>query len=113
MTKGTISISHFHHFSAFSMNVTENISYNATEQDVDKRAKYLGGERKWMKAHEPWMIQIVPGLILGNLESSWNTEMHMKNRVKVIISISDAQWGRWGVRREGQLQPIITNEFRL
>ena len=91
MTKGTISISHFHHFWAFGMNVTENISCNATEQDMDKKAEYLGRERKWMKAHEPWMIQIVPGLTLGNLESSWNTEMHMKNRVNAIISISDAR----------------------
>ncbi|CAG8025840.1 unnamed protein product [Penicillium nalgiovense] len=41
------------------------------------------------------MRQIVPGLILGNVQSSWNIEMLAENCFKAVVSLSDGLWGRW------------------
>ncbi|KAJ5784061.1 dual specificity phosphatase Yvh1 [Penicillium psychrosexuale] len=82
------------------MNVTENMSENITDKDIqNKKDKQIEREKKLQKAFEPWMIQIVPGLILGNASSSWNTEMLVNNRVKSIISLSQCPWGEWSQTR--------------
>ncbi|KAJ6177732.1 dual specificity protein phosphatase 5 [Penicillium mononematosum] len=69
---------------------------NVAEKDIRKKSeKEIESEKKWQKAYAPRMRQIVSGLILGNVQSSWNIEMLAANRIKAVVSLSDGSWGRW------------------
>ncbi|KAE8348557.1 dual specificity phosphatase [Aspergillus coremiiformis] len=45
----------------------------------------------------PWMVEIEPGLFLGNMRSSWDLPAIQANNIKAIVSLlhmSAAQWAR-------------------
>ncbi|OQE11220.1 hypothetical protein PENFLA_c077G04119 [Penicillium flavigenum] len=71
-----------------SENVAEKDIRNESEKEIEK-------QKKWQNAYAPRTRQIVPGLILGNVQSSWNIEMLAENRIKAVVSLSDESWGRW------------------
>ncbi|KAJ6007538.1 dual specificity phosphatase Yvh1 [Penicillium herquei] len=51
--------------------------------------------KKWKMAYKARMRQIVPGLVLGNVEASHRREMLEENRINAIVSLTDAQWVWW------------------
>ncbi|KAF2477154.1 dual specificity phosphatase, partial [Lindgomyces ingoldianus] len=46
-------------------------------------------------AHAARMREIVPGLLLGNVEASHHREMLRENRINAIVSLTDARWVWW------------------
>ncbi|KAJ5173551.1 dual specificity phosphatase Yvh1 [Penicillium coprophilum] len=71
------------------------MSHNAAEMDIQIETERIERERKWEQYSIPRMTQIVPGLVLGNVQSSWNIKMLMDNRIKAIVSLSDGPWALW------------------
>jgi dual specificity phosphatase 12 len=57
-------------------------------------------ERKWQMAYTARMREIIPGLVLGNVEASHNRGMLRENGIKAIISLTNVQMGRWYHTRE-------------
>ncbi|KAJ0425069.1 dual specificity phosphatase [Aspergillus carlsbadensis] len=55
----------------------------------DQRAK------KWNLAYTARTRQIVPGLILGDVEASYKREMLQENHISAIVSLTDARWVWW------------------
>ncbi|KAJ5737641.1 dual specificity phosphatase catalytic domain protein [Penicillium malachiteum] len=51
--------------------------------------------KKWKMAYAARMRQIVPGLVLGNVEASHKWEMLQENRINSIVSLTDARWVWW------------------
>lgn len=52
-------------------------------------------DKKWEMASTARMKQIVPGLFLGNVRSSWKREMLEENHIKAIVSLTDGRWVWW------------------
>ncbi|KGO73923.1 Dual specificity phosphatase [Penicillium italicum] len=71
-----------------------------TESTAEKNIQ-TEREKKWKMASIPRMRQIVPGLFLGNVQSSWNLELLKENHIKAMISLADGRWVWWNsVTRE-------------
>lgn len=52
--------------------------------------------RKWEMAFTARTRQIVPGLFLGNVEtSSYKRDMLQENRINAIVSLTNARWVWW------------------
>lgn len=58
-----------------------------TEQTVGKK------EEETKKYPDPWMIEIVPGLFLGNVQASVCPEMLRKNHINAMISLYESLSG--------------------
>lgn len=54
-----------------------------SEKDRDR-------QKKWEMAFKARMRQIVPGLLLGNVEASHKREMLQENHANAIVSLTDA-----------------------
>jgi dual specificity phosphatase 12 len=65
------------------------------EMEDEETKKRKEKERKWEMASVPRMREIVPGLVLGNVRSSWNRELLQKNNISAIVSLSDGPWATW------------------
>ncbi|KAJ5124024.1 dual specificity phosphatase Yvh1 [Penicillium bovifimosum] len=63
---------------------------NATGENAQKDRN-----KKWEMAFTARMRQIVPGLFLGNVESSYKREMPQENHINAIVSLTDARWVWW------------------
>ncbi|KAJ5689560.1 hypothetical protein N7462_003952 [Penicillium macrosclerotiorum] len=61
----------------------------------DTKLDYAERERRWQKAREPWMKQIVTGLVLGNLSSSYTRELLKENHIDAIVSLDVCRTGLW------------------
>jgi dual specificity phosphatase 12 len=70
------------------------------EEETEKRKER---QKRWEMWSAPRMREIVPGLILGNVQASYNRELLRENHIKLIVSLTDSRYGRWGVntREEG------------
>ena len=47
------------------------------------------------KPPNPPMSEIVPGLFIGDLHSSWQKEGLQQNNIKSILSVNDESWAHW------------------
>ncbi|KAL4877088.1 dual specificity phosphatase [Aspergillus karnatakaensis] len=64
----------------------------------DTESKRLAAEEKrkrWEEATRPRMTEIVPGLFLGNIGSSWSRDLLQGNRTNAIVSLTTARWVWW------------------
>ncbi|TLD37737.1 dual specificity phosphatase Yvh1 [Venturia nashicola] len=50
-------------------------------------------KRKWY----PWMIEIIPGLWLGNIRASINSTMLRENHIGALVSLYDCPRAEWGL----------------
>ncbi|KAJ6003900.1 dual specificity phosphatase Yvh1 [Penicillium herquei] len=63
---------------------------NTVVEDMEKDRN-----KKWEMAFAARVRQIVPGLVLGNVEASYNRELLQENRINAIVSLTDARWVWW------------------
>ncbi|KAL4913002.1 hypothetical protein BDW62DRAFT_205989 [Aspergillus aurantiobrunneus] len=65
--------------------------------------------RRWKKARAPRMTQIVPGLVLGTIESSWNRQLLRENKIDAVVSLAmlGGVFGA-GSERKAYLNPVTS-----
>lgn len=62
----------------------------------EDEAEWKTKEDKWKVAYTARMREIVPGIILGNVEASHKRDMLRENGINAIVSLTDARWVWWG-----------------
>lgn len=68
---------------------------SVNQSAATKRENEEAREKKWALAYAARMREIVPGLILGNVEASYNREMLQENRITAIVSLTNARFVWW------------------
>ncbi|KAE8317008.1 dual specificity phosphatase [Aspergillus transmontanensis] len=68
---------------------TKSTKNSAERKTRDERRK------AWQKAFGARMREIIPGLVLGNVESSHKYDMLRENGINAIVSLTNARWAWW------------------
>ena len=51
--------------------------------------------KRWEMVFAARMMQIVPGIFLGNVQASFRREMLRQNGINAMVSLTDARWVWW------------------
>ena len=72
----------------------EGDSQREREREADTKAKQELAQQR-AKLTAPWIQEIVPGLFLGHLKTSWNSGLLKSHWIGAMVSLTDRRWAFW------------------